>query len=279
MKRLMLVWVMILSLVPLGAICDTQVALDEEAAREYAIRVLSRPEIGCMDAESMHMDLLRDGDCWICYATSVDNGDGRFTLVFDDNRYIHRFQDSHFELPDVLYKDYEYPLSEEDDDFLQDAHAVAGSWLATTRGWDFESFVLDQMIDEDTWLFSIDELSSYIVISRINGTCVIRAYGMMTGSHGTYGDGVAKTQAVELAYQAVDPHHRLEVLFVSFWTGDVFTTEDGVEAAKPCWHVILRSRGVMDDAYPGTGYMVKIDAISGDITDNLFLGHGTGPIE
>lgn len=31
--------------------------------------------------------------------------------------------------------------------------------------------------------------------------------------------------------------------------------------------------------YPGTGYMVKIDAISGDITDNLFLGHGTGPIE
>ena len=72
MKRLMLVWVMILSLVSLGAICDTQVALDEEAAREYAIRVLSRPEIGCMDAESMHMDLLRDGDCWICYASSVD---------------------------------------------------------------------------------------------------------------------------------------------------------------------------------------------------------------
>ena len=278
MKYVMLVCAIILCLVPLCVICDTQVALDEEAAREYAIRVLSMPEIGCTDTESMHIDLQRDGDCWICYASS-DNKDEGFTLVFDDNRYIHRFQDSHFELPDVLYKDYEYPLSAEGNDFLEYADAITGSWLIATRGWDFQAFFLDQMIDEDTWLFSIDELSSYIVVSRINGTCVIRAYGMMTGSHGAYGDGVTKAQAVDLACQAIDPQNRLEVLYVSFWTGDAFTTENGLEAKKPCWFVILRSRSLMDDTYLGAGYMVKIDANSGDVIEKEFLGHGTGPIE
>ena len=228
MKRLLLVCLMILCLVPAGAISDTQVTMAEEAAREYAMAVLSMPEIACADADGMSVDLQRDGDCWICHASSGEKTGDKFVLIFDDNRCIHRFQDLHCKLPDELYRECERPLSEEDSEFLQDAMTAAASWLVLTRGWGFDSFFLDQMISEDNWLFSIDELSSYIVISRTDGACVIRAYGMMTGSHGAYGDGVTKTQAVDLARQAVNPNHRLTVLLVAFSTSDLFTTGDGL---------------------------------------------------
>ncbi len=265
MKLLILVCVMLLCLAPVSGWAESSTIMDETAARCYAHALLSAQETGCSDIDIENMIIQQDGDCWICELSADSNGSSGYLIIFDGNGMIHRFQNLSCELPDCIYADYDYPLSEEGNLFLMDAYYLTSSWLQGTPGGGYDAFTLAQQVSADTWLFSIDEMSRYVLVSREGDSCTILAYGRMTASHGAYGDHITRDEAIRIASKAIDSRQDLLVLFVSF---------DGPEMN---WNIVFSSQ-VVDPDIPNRGFLVSVQALSGEIMKNEYLGSGLVPL-
>ena len=268
MKRLILVCVMLLCLAPMSGRTESSTIMDETAARGYAHALLSAHETGCSDIDIQNMIIQQDRDCWICELPADSNGSSGYLIIFDGNGMIHRFQNMSYELPDCVYADYDYPLSEEGNLFLKEADHLTSSWLEGTPGGGYDAFILAQQVSADTWLFSIDEMSRYALVSRKGDSCTIYtilAYGRMTASHGAYGDHITRDEAIHIASKATDSFQDLSVLFVCF---------DGTEM---CWKIVFCSQG-FDPDIPNRGFLVSVQAQSGEIMKNEYLGSGLVPL-
>lgn len=265
MKRLMLVCVMFLCLAPVSGWAESSTIIDETAARGYAHALLSAHETGYSDIDIQNMIIQQDRDCWICELPADSNGSSGYLIIFDDNGMIHRYQNLSCELPDCVYADYDFPLSEEGNLFLKEANLLTSSWLDGTPGGGYDAFILAQQVSADTWLFSIDEMSRYVLVSRKGDSCTILAYGRMTASYGAYGDHITRDEAIRIAGKAIDSFQDLSVLFVCF---------DGPEM---CWNIVLCSQG-FDADMPNRGYFISVQAQSGEIIKNEYLGSGLVPL-
>lgn len=265
MKRLMLVCMMILCLMMPGSQAENRKTMDQDEARSYACAVLSMSEIDCGNVDIQQMTLSRDDDCWICELADSANAQSRYCLIFDDSGMIHRFQDLSYDLPETIYADYEVPLSDEMNQFLIDANSLTTAWLSQTGGSGYDAFFLAQIVEPDVCLFSIEEMSRYVLVSRRNGAYVILAYGQLTASHGAYGNGITRDQAIETAGRATELQPEPSVLFAGF------------DGEKMCWNIVLCSQG-FDRDFPNSGTFVSVHAHSGDVLRNEFLGSGVVPL-
>ena len=249
-------------------------AIDDTEARACASFILQSPEIGVTDSSGMSYSIERDGDCWICEIESVNEASQRYLLVFDDSGCIHRFQDLRYELPEVIFDDYDYD-SDSDDRFLLDADNLTYAWLERTRGWGYDAFFLNQKVTANLWLFSIEEMSEYVLVSRDeDDACTIRAYGLLTASHGAYGNGITHQQAIDLAARTADPYRQIVVLSISFHETDNACLLSGNKQRRACWYVVCTNN--LSEAQRGSRiYIVVVDALSGDVILREYLGNGT----